>query len=222
MAIATTQKLELVSFKICPYVQRSVITLNHKKADYKITYIDLENPPAWFDQISPMGKVPVLKVGENTVLFESAVINEYLDETIGERLLAQDPLVRAYERAWIEYGSNLLMSNYSLSMETDRTQYEALVGEFFEDLGRLEDKLPAGAKYFSRGQLSLVDTAYAPLFMRIFLSPRLSEDPRWEKMPKVRAWGKHLMSLPAVKDSVVPEFNDLYVSYVRKSGTLIF
>ena len=72
--------LELVSFNVCPYVQRSVITLNHKECDYKITFIDLSNPPDWFLEISPLGKVPVLKVDGTEVLFESAVINEFIDD----------------------------------------------------------------------------------------------------------------------------------------------
>ena len=70
---------ELISFKLCPFVQRSVIVLLEKEAPFDITYIDLSNPPDWFKAISPMGKVPVLKV-DDTVLFESAVIMEYLDE----------------------------------------------------------------------------------------------------------------------------------------------
>lgn len=66
--------IELISFKTCPFVQRSVITLKEKGIDFKTTYIDLAEKPAWFLAISPLGKVPVLKIGDE-VLFESAVIN---------------------------------------------------------------------------------------------------------------------------------------------------
>jgi len=94
-------KLELISFKICPYVQRSVIVLKHKHADFDVTYIDLGNPPDWFREISPFGKVPVLRVDDSEVIFESAVIAEFLDEvTPGEPLQPQDPLLRAKNRAW--------------------------------------------------------------------------------------------------------------------------
>ena len=71
----------LISFDICPFVQRSVITLEEKGVKYNIKYIELENKPDWFLAISPFGKVPVLQVNDK-VLFESAVINEYLDETV--------------------------------------------------------------------------------------------------------------------------------------------
>src|SRR5512143_528618 len=53
-------KPHLVSFKLCPFVQRSVIMLKEKHVDFDITYIDLDNPPDWFKAISPFGKVPLL------------------------------------------------------------------------------------------------------------------------------------------------------------------
>ena len=74
-----TANYTLISFDICPFVQRSVITLEEKGVEYEIKYIELENKPDWFLAISPFGKVPVLQAND-TVIFESAVINEYLDE----------------------------------------------------------------------------------------------------------------------------------------------
>ena len=71
--------LKLVSYKACPFVQRVAITLQYKGVDYDIEYIDLGTPPDWFLAISPLKKVPILIVGD-TVIFESAVINEYIDE----------------------------------------------------------------------------------------------------------------------------------------------
>lgn len=51
-------KLELISFALCPFVQRSVITLKYKQADFKTTYIDLKNKPEWFLEISPLSLTP--------------------------------------------------------------------------------------------------------------------------------------------------------------------
>ncbi len=83
--MSSQQPIELISFNLCPFVQRSVITLNKKGIDYKITYIDLADKPDWFLALSPLGKVPVLKHGDE-VLFESAVINEYLDEITPQQI----------------------------------------------------------------------------------------------------------------------------------------
>ena len=80
---------------LCPYVQRSVITLLHKQVEHSITDIDLSNRPDWSSTMSPLGKVPVLRADGDTVLFESAVINEYIDETTAAPLQPADPLLRA-------------------------------------------------------------------------------------------------------------------------------
>lgn len=86
--------LELISFKTCPFVQRVAIILLEKNIPFKTTYIDLHNKPDWFLKISPMGKVPVLRVNEYT-LFESAVINEYLNETYPPVMHPDDPIQKS-------------------------------------------------------------------------------------------------------------------------------
>jgi glutathione S-transferase len=53
-------KPKLISFKLCPYVQKAILTLLHKGIDFDIEYIDLMDPPEWFKEISPLGKVLVL------------------------------------------------------------------------------------------------------------------------------------------------------------------
>ena len=75
-------KLKLISFTLCPYVQRAMIVLNEKNIPFDIEYIDLSEPPPWFYDISPLEKVPVLLVNDEP-LFESMVICEYLDEITG-------------------------------------------------------------------------------------------------------------------------------------------
>src|SRR5207237_3450984 len=83
-------KLDLVSHHLCPYVQRAVITLTEKGAPFTRTYVDLANKPDWFTAISPLGKVPLLRIDDDDVLFESAVICEYLEETIAPALHPRD------------------------------------------------------------------------------------------------------------------------------------
>lgn len=213
-------KLELVSFALCPYVQRSVITLKIKKAPFATTYIDLETPPAWFEEISPLGQVPLLKVDEKTVLFESAVINEFIDETVGRRLHPEEPVRRALERSWIEYGSELLRSAYLLSRESDAKAAASLRAEFFTDLSRVETVVSTGP-YFRGKDFGLVDAAYAPLFMRIFLLDTLRDDPAWKSIPKTHAWAESLLRLPEVRESVQPDFGHKYLEYLRKARSAL-
>src|SRR5947208_9000539 len=102
-----TPKLTLISHKLCPYVQRAVIALTEKGVPFERVDIDLANKPDWFVAISPLGKTPVLQVGDKAI-FESAVILEYLEETQPKPLHPADPRTRAEHRAWIEYGSAIL------------------------------------------------------------------------------------------------------------------
>jgi len=107
----TTDKLILVSHHLCPYVQRAAISLAEKGVPFERITIDLANKPAWFKAISPLGKVPLLRVrqnGQETVIFESAVILEFLEETEANPLHPADPYARARHRAWIEFGSAIL------------------------------------------------------------------------------------------------------------------
>ena len=93
--------LKLISHKLCPYVQRAVIALTEKGIEFERIDIDLGNKPEWFLAISPLGKTPVLQVGD-VAIFESAVILEYLEETEAKPLHPVDPLRRASERVVVE------------------------------------------------------------------------------------------------------------------------
>src|ERR1700719_876025 len=79
-------KYMLVSFKTCPWVQRSAIILREKNTPFEFRHIESDNRPPWFLAISPHKKVPVLTIDDKVTLFESNAINEYLDETIPPRL----------------------------------------------------------------------------------------------------------------------------------------
>ena len=79
-----------------------MIVLRVKNVEFEVTYIDLRNKPDWFLEISPHGKVPVLKVDDD-ILFESNAIAEYLEETNEPRLHPADPIKRARNLALIPF-----------------------------------------------------------------------------------------------------------------------
>ena len=209
--------LHLISFKTCPFVQRAVITLKHKKIDFDITYIDLADPPGWFLDISPLAKVPVLKV-DDEILFESAVINEYLDEITGGDLQPKDPLARAKNRAWIEFASDMLGNLYMMKMSKDEERYQKYRELLVSQMHRVERRLGDGP-WFNGEEFSLADTAFAPLFRQDSVADgRLSViDP--ESMPRVSAWAERLLALPEVRSSVVDDFENLFIAALEKNGS---
>ena len=79
----------LISHKLCPYVQRAVIALIELNVSFKRIDIDLKNKPDGFMAMSPLGKVPILVIDDDTRLFESAIIAEYVNEVNSGTLLKE-------------------------------------------------------------------------------------------------------------------------------------
>lgn len=212
--------LELVSFKICPFVQRAVITLMHKNIPHKVTYIDLASPPDWFKQLSPFGKVPVLKVDNQYVIFESAIIDEYLEEAFPGCLLPDDPLLRAIDRSWIEFGTNLTLDFSALIHTQDEKEFNKKHQLLSNEFSWLESKLGRGP-YFNDDDFSLVDIAYAPLFMRSNLLNLADVLFPAAEYSKVSAWANKLLAIPELSESVVSDFEALFKSHLKHKATYI-
>ncbi len=202
-------QLELISTKRCPFVQRSIITLRHKNIDHRMTFVDLDDPPDWFRQISPFGKVPALRVDGDTVLFESAVINEYLDDITPGQLHPADPLQRALNKSWIEFGGGCLGQTFQLMVAPDRESYDDIVASLAADLARVEAALGDGP-FFNGDEFALIDAAYAPLFIRLDAFADLFGLLITADLPKIRAWQETLLALPEVQQARVPELPDLF------------
>ncbi len=205
-------KPELISFKICPFVQRSVITLLEKGIDFDITYIDINNPPDWFLKISPFGKVPVLRYGD-TVLFESAVINEFLDETHPPSLLPTDAFIKAQNRACIEFGSNLNMDIHAIITEKNADDFEKHCTKIKKELARVEEKSSPGP-FYNGESFSLVDVTFAPILMRLQLLHKHFHLDLLDGLPKIQAWAIILSKRESVQNSVVPEFPQLFLDSI--------
>lgn len=206
---------ELISFKLCPFVQRAAIVLNFKDIPFRVRYVDLADPPEWFRAMSPFGKVPALRVDQATVLFESSVINEYLDEVTPGRLLPEDPLGRAQARGWIEFTTACLWHSRDFSLASDG---EALAGE----VAHLEDRLhclesaKAPGAFFLGEAFSLVDAAAAPLFVRLAYFQDLFRVMEPARFPKLSAWSEALRDLSAVRRSIIPDFREQMNALMRR------
>src|SRR6476660_9622070 len=167
-----TAPLKLISHKLCPYVQRAVIALSEKGVAFERIDIDLASKPDWFLAISPLGKTPVLQVGD-VAIFESAVILEYLEETQLKPLHPADPLRRAEHRAWIEFGSAVLNDIAGLYSAKDEAAFAANAEALAAKFARLEGS-PGPAPWFD-GDFSLVDAAFGPVFRYFDVFDRIGD-----------------------------------------------
>jgi len=208
--------LELVSFDLCPFVQRAAIALAEKGVPFTRRTIDLANKPDWFLRISPLGKVPVL-VADGEAIFESGVIVEYLEETQPKPLHPRDPLRRAQHRAWIEFGSALMGDLYAIETTADRDVFEAKREAVAEKLTRLEAVLGAGP-YFEGERFSVVDAVYAPFFRYFDTLDRHSDLGVFDGLPKVEAWRRALLDRPSVAGAVVADYGVRLEAFLRRQN----
>ena len=201
----TNAPLTLVSHHLCPYVQRAAISLAEKAVPFKRTYVDLANKPDWFLAISPLGKTPVLKVGDRAI-FESAVILEYLEETQPSPLHPADPLRRAEHRGWIEFGSSVLNDIWGFYVAPDAATFDAKANVLSAKFEQIELRLGAGP-YFDGARFSLVDAAFGPVFRYFDVFDRIGEFKVLSEKPKVTAWRQALALRPSVKQAVADDYD---------------
>jgi glutathione S-transferase len=197
-------QLNLVSHKLCPYVQRAVILLEEKNVHYVRRDIDLSDKPDWFLRVSPLGKTPVLLVDDQSV-FESAVICEYLEEVYGPALHPEKALDRARHRSWMEFGSsvlNLIAGFYSADAE-EMLQFKA--DELHIRFLQLEAILERGP-FFDGMQFSMVDVAFGPVFRYFDVFEEIDNFGFFENTPKVLAWRTELAKRNSVQNAVDTQY----------------
>jgi len=217
-------KLTLISFPTCPYVQRAIIALKEKHVDFDVIYIDLANKPDWFLAISPLGKVPVLKVeweGEkDAVVFESAVILEYIEETAsGPKLHPADPLERAQHRSWMEFGSSVLADLWRFNAAKDATELDAARQTLLGKFKRLEDTI--ASPFFAGENFSYVDAVFAPAFRQLDALETVVNTGLVDGLPKVATWRKALAARQSVKEAAPADFIDLYLTRLRNNDAQV-
>jgi glutathione S-transferase len=168
--------IKLYDFKSSPNCQRVKIVLAEKNLPYEIVPVDLraqEQKTPEYLKLNPYGKVPVL-TDDGTVLYESCIINEYLDEKYpSPPLMPKDPAKKAKGRILIDYGMAHFDSPYQkLRMELMKEQkdqnpqiIDTAKGDLKRLLKRFEDEL-ADQDYLI-GDFSLVDADLLPRFTRL-------------------------------------------------------
>jgi glutathione S-transferase len=216
-------RLTLVSHHLCPYVQRAAIALTEKGVPFERVDVDLADKPGWFRALSPLGKVPLLEVvagARQAVIFESAVILEYLEETQANPLHPADPLERARQRSWIEFGSSILNGiGRFYNAQTDQAladEAATLAGMF----GRIEAELGDGP-WFAGDAFGLVDAVYGPIFRYFDTFDRIGEFGVLAGKPKVGAWRAALSGRRSIQRAVAPDYPERLMAFLRNRDSAL-
>ncbi|MBL1260148.1 MAG: glutathione S-transferase family protein [Thiotrichaceae bacterium] len=144
-----------------PVRKKAEVTLRFKGIEYEIEYVDLAKPPEWFLNMSPLKKVPILQVGKH-IIFESSVICEYLEEAYSNKLHPNDPVLRAMNRSWIEFGNSCLWDSFYITVKNEREEFYQSMEDLHIKFDQIEKILKA--PFFNGKRISLVDISFSPMF----------------------------------------------------------
>ncbi|SFC74208.1 glutathione S-transferase family protein [Pseudoalteromonas denitrificans] len=214
------KQLTLISHKLCPYVQRAVAALEELNIDYKRIDIDLNNKPSWFKKLSPTSKVPILVVDDNSVLFESAVIAEYINDIAGNALLSSKPLAKAKQRAWIEFASNMLQNIGKLYSAGNKTLYLEVFNQLDAQFKILEQNISSQG-YFDDSGFTLVDIAFAPIFRYASVFNDILSLELLGEYKKVVIWSENLIKRKSIESAVTPEYSKLLFAFLCKKDSYL-
>ena len=216
------ESIKIYSSARCPYAQRTRMLMIEKEIPFELTEVDLRNKPDWFLAVSPYGKVPVI-VDDGQTIYESAIINEYLDEKYTSiPMMPEEPVERAKARIWMDYCTNKYLTlsrkllvdhgNEELQRENKKKMKESLIyieKECFEK--------NANGPFWLDNNISLVDLHYAPFFERFGAFKELFGVEWPEECIKISDWWSAIQKRDSYKMTVLPteEHVDLYRSIMQ-------
>ena len=213
-----SQQLKLISFDLCPYVQRAKIILDEKKIEHETIYIDLAKKPDWFHKISPTGKVPVLITEQGTV-FESNVICEYLDEITPGTLYPEDSFLKARHKSLIEFGSVILGKISQLYNAKNESQFISIKELLQKDLKIILNDVQG--PFFAGKKFQVIDAVYATIFRYLKVFQDDFGFSLLEQSIHQLDWYRELMTKESVRNAIRPNYYARLNDFLKNKQTFI-
>ena len=158
--------MNLYSGTTCPFSQRCRIVLYEKGMDFQIIDVDMYNKPEDIAVMNPYNRLPVL-VERDLILYESNIINEYIDERFPHpQLMPADPVMRARARLFLFQFEVELFSQIDV-LEHGNQKQQDRARQHVSD--RLTQMVPVFAKqkHMLGDDFSMLDVAISPLLWRL-------------------------------------------------------
>ncbi|TFL15754.1 glutathione S-transferase [Pusillimonas caeni] len=192
----------LYSGTTCPFSQRCRFVLFEKGMDFEIRDIDLYNKPEDIAVMNPYGQVPIL-VERDLILYESNIINEYIDERFPHpQLMPADPVMRARTRLFLYNFEKELFVHVSVLENRATPDEKALEHARNSIRDRLSQLAPMllKSKFMLGEEFSMLDVAIAPLLWRL--------DHYGIELPKnaapIQKYAERIFSRPAYIEALTP------------------
>jgi glutathione S-transferase len=212
-------KIELVSYKICPYVQRARFALEESNTPYTIRFI---NPygakPGWFNAISPLGKVPVLAFN-NTQILESGIILDFINELSGRKFLPADPLERARCLMFIhrvEHYHTMLRSIFSAKNEDE---FNSLIDLFKQEIKSININLDL--KDIDLDTARMVELYYGPMFFLSKVIGDIVNENLFDRSVTVNAWSNSILSKESFNNTIEEDYLPELITFLRAKDSIL-
>ena len=211
--MARTFTMKVVGHRLCPYVQRAVITMVECGIEFERTDIDLNEKPDWLADMSPGGLVPVVEVASGRWLFESGVISEFVDDEAAGGLLPAEPFERALHKAWIGYIDDLLrIVAQIIYLDADQVAVGASLSKQMVGLEMIIDRFPP-RPYLAGLKLGLIDIVFATLVRYSKVLSLIDETAA--SVPKgVADWWKTVSNRASIQAAVPTDYDRELVRFI--------
>ena len=190
----------LYSGTTCPFSQRCRFVLFEKGMDFEIRDVDLFAKPEGIALMNPYNEVPIL-VERDLILYESHIINEYIDERFPHpQLMPADPVMRERTRLFLfNFERELFVHVQALENSNNQKLIEKARSTIRDRLTQLAPIMLKN-KYMLGEDFSMLDVALAPLLWRL--------DHYGIDLPKTAAplmkYAERIFSRPAYIEALTP------------------
>lgn len=211
---------KIVSFKICPFVQRVIALLEAKNMPYEIEYIELGNKPDWFLEVSPNQQVPILITDKGQALFESEAIIEYIEEVSKPLIKDLTPTRRAKDRAWGYQGAKLYLAQCGAMQSADKVSLIERRANLNKAFDKIENALGKGP-FFNGKEFGNVDIAWLPILHRASIIKKRIGFDFFDDFPKVQSWQTAVLKTGVPTKSVSEDFEEAFSNFYLSDRTFL-
>ncbi|XP_055328119.1 glutathione S-transferase omega-1-like [Paramacrobiotus metropolitanus] len=209
-------KPTLYSLRFSPFSERARLVLNIKHIPFNVVNIHVRNRPDWYWKKNPLGKVPTLEEPDGSIVYESLIIAEYLDDKYRDHfpLLPRDPYERAQQKQLV-----------AAVIETASYKHTVIEGDQ-EAKHTVENGLDAVERmlqqyFWSGNKIGFADLMLWPWFERL---PAISEiaglDFTEKRHPKITEWMHLMLAVPEIKETAYSTKERVEFLETRKSGAI--
>lgn len=189
----------LYSGTTCPFSQRCRFVLFEKGMDFEIRDVDLFKKPEDISVMNPYGQVPIL-AERDLILYESNIINEYIDERFPHpQLMPADPVQRARARLLLLNFEREVFVHVDAIEKQDGKRIASARATIRDSLSRLAPVVTK-SKFMMGEDFTMIDVALAPLMWRL--------DHYGIELPKTAApvlkYAERIFARPAFFEALTP------------------